>query len=87
MNTVCVTASRSYDVLIGAGLMDQLGEHISHIVKTGKAAIISDSNVWPLYGQKICDSLANAGFEVICYHFPAGEERKIFCSNSSTKLR
>lgn len=76
MNTVRVTASRSYNVLIGAGLMDQLGEHISHIKKPCRAAIISDSNVWPLYGQRICFSLEKSGFEVIFYHFPAGEESK-----------
>ncbi len=82
MNTVSVTASRSYNVLIGAGLMDQLGEHISHITKSGKAAIISDSNVWPVYGQRVCSSLIKHGFDVISYHFPAGEESK----NSETYL-
>lgn len=76
MNTVHVSASKSYDVHIGCGLLDTLGTHAAAITNAKKCAIISDSNVWPLYGQHAMDSLSNAGLSVYHFVFPAGEERK-----------
>lgn len=79
MKTICVNASTQYNVHIGHGLICQTGTYISEIAKICKpckAAIISDSTVFPLYGQAVADSLLNAGFDVIHYVFPAGEESK-----------
>ena len=76
MKTVDVTASGSYQVLIGSGLLTRLGELAANVLKPGSAAIISDSNVFPLYGKQARDSLENAGFHVIEYIFPAGESSK-----------
>lgn len=76
MNTVTVSASKEYQVIIGNGLMTDLGSYASALKTPGKAAIISDSNVWPLYGKKAADSLQNAGFEVFHFCFPAGENSK-----------
>jgi 3-dehydroquinate synthase len=45
-------------------------------VRPCKAAIVSDSNVYPLYGQAVKSSLEAAGFEVVQFIFPAGEENK-----------
>ena len=45
MNTVHVTASRNYDVLISSGLLPQLGSNARELTKAKKAAIISESNV------------------------------------------
>ena len=76
MNTVHVTASRSYDVLIGAGLLPRLGTEARRLTKAKKAAIVSETNVFPLYGGATAKSLADAGFEVVSFVFPAGEESK-----------
>lgn len=76
MKTVTVSASKSYNVLIGSGLLSSLGSYISNIKAPGKAAIISDSNVWPVYGLAAEASLQEAGFETVHYHFPAGESSK-----------
>ena len=76
MNTVHVNASRSYDVLIGSGLLDSIGSHICKISKATKVCIVSDSNVWPLYGAKINQSLQATGLDSVNYVFPAGEESK-----------
>lgn len=76
MNTVHVTASRSYDVLIGTGLLDALGSHAAVFQNAKKVCIVSDSNVWPLYGSRTETSLANAGLESVHFVFPAGEEQK-----------
>ena len=76
MINIEVKASRSYQVLIGSGLLTQLGEQMRQRSKAQKAAIVSDSNVFPLYGAIACKSLEDAGFQVISFVFPAGEESK-----------
>lgn len=82
MNTITVSASTEYKVIIGTDLLSCIGTHLSAIHKRCKAAVISDSNVWPLYGKAITDSLATAGFESVSFVFPAGESSK----NASTYL-
>ena len=76
MKSIKVTASKEYSVLIGAGLLDRLGEQTAAVCKVGTAAIISDSTVWPLYGEKALSSLEAAGFRVVHFVFPAGEASK-----------
>ena len=76
MKTITVSASRKYDVKIGAGLLPSLGQETAALCKAGTAAIISDSNVWPLYGGTAAKSLENAGFRVVHFVFPAGEASK-----------
>ena len=76
MRTVQVTASRNYEVVIGSGLLPQLGEKARSLTKVKKVAIVSESNVFPLYGETAGQSLRDAGFEVISFVFPAGEESK-----------
>ena len=76
MKTVTVNASTKYDVLIGAGLLNQLGQQVKAVTKAGKACIVSDSNVFPIYSEAAANSLLNAGFEVTYFVFPAGEESK-----------
>ena len=71
-----VKASKTYDVLIGKGLLAELGDRMRQRCKAQKAAIVSDSNVFPLYGAAACESLEKAGFQVISFVFPAGEESK-----------
>ena len=77
MTTIHVAASREYDIEIGRGLLNQAGEHIARVTGAGRtAAVISDTNVLPLYGQRLCSSLEQAGFRVISWAFPAGEASK-----------
>ena len=77
MKTIKVTASRNYSVLVGSGLLQELGAYAKSLTKAEKLAIISDSNVWPLYGSIAVASLENAGFRhIVPYVFPAGEESK-----------
>ena len=76
MTTITVSASRTYDVIIGPGLLPQLGEYAQKLCKGHAAAIVSDSNVWPLWGQTAETALRNAGFQVVSFVFPAGENSK-----------
>jgi len=76
MKTVTVSASGTYDVIIGEDLISNIGSYVKRIQKPCKCAIISDSNVWPIYGETVSDSLESAGFEMLNYVFPAGESSK-----------
>lgn len=82
MNTVIVNTSKKYEVKIGSGLLAHLGEEIAALCTKGTAVIVSDSNVWPLYGHVATESLKHAGFSVLSYVFPAGEQQK----NAATYL-
>ena len=77
MKTIHITASKSYDVHIGEGLLNRLSEYLLSVLKkTCKIAIISDTNVFPIYGKQVKTGLEKAGFEVVHYVFPAGEASK-----------
>lgn len=77
MKRIHINASKSYDVLVGYNLFDNIGEQLFQVLKkTCKIAIISDSNVFPLYGEIVTRSLKAHNFEVKTYIFPAGEASK-----------
>ena len=76
MKTVHVTASTSYDVLIGSGLLRSLGSYARSMKKVRKACIVSDSNVWPLYGALAKDTVLESGLSCTHFVFPAGEASK-----------
>lgn len=76
MKTVSIKASSSYNVYIERGLMDNCGDMVAELCKGRRAAIISDSNVAPLYGSRVEASLRKSGFETSLLVIPAGEESK-----------
>lgn len=78
MEEIEVRASITYDVRIERGLLSHVGEMSAPLIRGRHAAIVSDSNVWPLYGPGVERSLADAGFTVDHFVFPAGETSKNF---------
>ena len=76
MKIVHVTASKSYDVIIGSGLLSQIGDYVRGLGKATKVCIISDSNVFPLYGATVKERLISAGLEATEFVFTAGEASK-----------
>ncbi len=77
MTQVTVSASKAYEVQIGTALLDTVGEQVKKLEgKVQRVAVITDSNVAPLYLPRVETSLKNAGIATISYVFPAGEESK-----------
>ena len=76
MKTVHIDASRSYDVRIGRGLLDDCGRQIAERVRCASAAVVTDDTVYALYGERVCASLEAAGVRTVCYVFPHGEKSK-----------
>lgn len=76
MKTITVSASRTYDIRIGHGLLTPLGEAVRDLGKAEKVFLVSDTQVYPLYGGAAEASLKAAGYSVSSFVFPAGEESK-----------
>lgn len=76
MNIVEVNASKSYNIIIGHSLYEKLGNYANELNVTKTAVIISDSNVWPIYGGAVVSSLDKSDYRVLNYVISAGEESK-----------
>ena len=77
MTTVTVDLGRrSYNVLIGPGLLAGAGGRVRQAAGGRSAYVITDSNVGPLYATALRDSLAAAGYATSVAEFPAGEPNK-----------
>lgn len=76
MNTVTVSASKTYDIFIGSCLLSSLGQQVKALGKAEKVCIVSETTVFPLYGEAVKQSLEKAGFQVVSFVFPAGEASK-----------
>ena len=61
---------------IGGGLLDRTGELIAAAAKSRRCAVVTDSNVGPLYYNRLKASLEAAGFQVFVQVVPAGESSK-----------
>ena len=68
----------SYPIFIENGIIKRSGEHISQIFSGQKIMIVSDDNVFPLYGQQVMDSLKD--YECHSLVLPHGEPTKNFQS-------
>lgn len=72
-----VNTSKPYEIIIERGCLDELGARCAALFPAGaKAAVISDSNVFPIYGERALASLREAGFAPSSFVFPAGEGSK-----------
>lgn len=76
MQKLTVHVEKTYDILIENGLLAQCGAQVQAVSQAGKVCLISDSNVYPIYGERVEQSLKEAGFQVCTLVFEAGEESK-----------
>ncbi|MFM2391955.1 MAG: hypothetical protein RLZZ437_3510 [Pseudomonadota bacterium] len=68
--------SRSYDVLIGAGLIAGAGRQIDPFLRRKRVCIVTDSHVGPLHLARLEAALAEAGIRATSLILPAGEATK-----------
>jgi 3-dehydroquinate synthase len=76
MRTITVNSSRTYDVVIGAGVLKEAGAIARKKVGGHSAVIVADDNVAALYGKQLSDALASSGYRSAQYVFPHGESSK-----------
>ncbi len=83
ISTEVRTSGNSYRVLIGPGLLETIGDAIKEKLAPSRCAIVSDTNVAPLFAEKMQKSLASAGFESALITVPAGEHSKTLAQASA----
>ena len=71
-------AERSYDILIGPGLIAAAGREVASRLKGRKMAVITDENVAPRYLEPLIASLGESAIEAVSLTLPAGEKTKSF---------
>ncbi len=77
MKTLTVAlGDRSYPIRVGAGALDALPEALSRLEAKGSVAVCTDSNVGPLYAQRVNELIADAGLRPVTCVMHAGEANK-----------
>lgn len=69
-------ATKTYKVKIDKQLHKHIGEELSQVWSKRKIALLTDSNVGPLYLSDTETQLRSAGYEVLSLTVPAGESSK-----------
>ena len=67
---------RAYSVLVGAGLLDEIGARLAGLGLRGRCALVTSERVGALYRERAEHSLAAAGFRPVVVEIPDGEEHK-----------
>ena len=67
---------RSYEILIGEGILPGLGEKMKAFGFSPTAGVISNPTVFALYGDQVLRSIREAGFDCFTVLIPDGEEYK-----------
>ncbi|EOL44331.1 3-dehydroquinate synthase [Enterococcus caccae] len=76
MKLTVTLPNHSYDLSIKKGLLKEIGFWARELWSPQKVVIITDTNVHPLYGNQVQNSLKKAGFEVSTFVIEAGEQSK-----------
>ncbi|MDO4797104.1 MAG: 3-dehydroquinate synthase [Coriobacteriales bacterium] len=74
------TPSRSYNVHVGCDILHTVGPLVREAAGGDVAAVMSDSNVGPLYAQRVIGSLESSGYRTVYVEFAAGERNKRFAT-------
>lgn len=67
---------RSYPIFFRQDARAELAERLLGMAHTGRAVLITDKTVRPLYAQPLADLLRDRGLKVALLDFPAGESHK-----------
>ena len=70
------SGAHRYRALIGSNLLRRAGQNVRKHLVEQRCAIISDSNIAPLFGDRVRKSLISAGVRPILITIPAGEKSK-----------
>ena len=76
MKKLTVNVNDSYDILIEKGLINKTGELVKSVLDCNKITLISDDDVYALYGDNVKTQLEKQGYQVFTYVFKAGEASK-----------
>ena len=69
---------RSYEVIVGHGLVESAGARIRPLLKRARVAVVSDETVWGLHGAQLTAGLSASGIACPAVVMPPGEPTKSF---------
>ncbi len=69
-------AERSYNIMIGSGILKDIGKMLEKFEFSRKIALISNPTVYKLYGKTVSDAIKESGYDLIEVIIPDGEEYK-----------
>ncbi len=67
---------RPYDIRIEPGLIDRAGAALRAVSKSTRVGVVTDSNVGPIFLERLSASMQSAGFDVVTATLSAGEQHK-----------
>jgi len=67
---------RSYDIVVGAGALDQLAQYLPLPAHASRVAVVTNAAVGALYEARVVAGLEAMGLEAHIIHVPDGEEAK-----------
>lgn len=67
---------RSYDVVVGPGLLAEAGARIAPLLSRPRVAVLTDENVAGLHLEALREGLSEGGVEMVSLALPAGEATK-----------
>ncbi|MEE0741601.1 MAG: 3-dehydroquinate synthase [Emergencia sp.] len=78
MKKFVITTNHAYDILIGSGLLKDIGALLKERIPSCRACVITDSTVNNIYSQVVMTSLMEHGYQTSKIVFPSGEHSKNF---------
>ncbi|MDQ3209890.1 MAG: 3-dehydroquinate synthase [Actinomycetota bacterium] len=69
-------AERSYDVVIGAGVLDDAGRHLPPLPGATRAFVVADRGVADRWFERLSNALSERGLASVLLTVPTGEEAK-----------
>lgn len=70
--------TRSYDIVISAGLLHKAGQLLRSVRAAAKVFIVTDKHVEAIYGAALLNALQQDGYQAQLYAVPPGEASKDF---------
>ncbi|MGN3973465.1 3-dehydroquinate synthase [Tsuneonella sp. SYSU-LHT278] len=69
-------AGRGYEVHVGRGLIERLGDIVAPFMRKEQVAVVADAGAWAAHGRRIERALAQAGRTAAVFEVPPGEDSK-----------
>jgi len=66
----------TYNALVGAGVLETIGENAAQLFRGGRCAIVADENTAAFFAKTVMRSLTASGFTPFLITIPAGENSK-----------
>ena len=67
---------RSYDIFLGSGLLERIGELLSQVLQPSQIVLVTHPSLFRLYGDKVVAGFKNQGWTTNIIEVPEGETSK-----------